>query len=111
MLGNRGKHLPHSLSHRLPLLLMSDIFPGDEHRHIMSNDRSRAQAPHGLGRTSWLYYGKEYHTTIFTIWEELCSSVGSHMVLSFRVGASRITKRKKGENSSCRCFLPKKEAL
>jgi hypothetical protein len=45
----------------------------------MGNDRSRAQAPHGLKRTSWLYCGKEYHTTIFTIWEELCSSVGFHM--------------------------------
>jgi hypothetical protein len=40
MLGNRGKHLPHSLSHRLPLLLMSDIFLRDERRHIMGNDRS-----------------------------------------------------------------------
>jgi hypothetical protein len=55
MLGNRGKHLPHSLSHRLPLLLMSDIFLIDERRHIMGNDRSRAQPPHGLGRTPWLY--------------------------------------------------------
>jgi hypothetical protein len=40
MLGNRGKHLPHSLSHRLPLLLMSDIFLINERRHIMGNDRS-----------------------------------------------------------------------
>ena len=64
MLGNRGKHLPHSLSHRLPLLLMSDIFLIDKRRHIMGNDRSRAQLPHGLGRTSWLHCSKEHHAAI-----------------------------------------------
>ena len=54
MLGNRGKHLPHRVSHRLPLLLRSDIFLMDANRHIMGNDRSRAQLLDDLGRTPWL---------------------------------------------------------
>jgi hypothetical protein len=53
MLGNCGKHLPHSVSHSLSLLLTSDIFI-DKSRHIMGNHRSQAQLPHDLGRLSRL---------------------------------------------------------
>jgi hypothetical protein len=50
MLGNRGKHLPHRVAHSLPLLLTSDILPGDKNCHIMGNHKSRAQLPDSLGR-------------------------------------------------------------
>jgi hypothetical protein len=53
MLGNRGKHLPHGVSHSLPLLLTSDIVI-DESHHIMGNDRSRAQLPQDVGCSSRL---------------------------------------------------------
>src|SRR5438132_13772716 len=95
MLGNRGKHLPHRLSHRLPLLLMSDIFLIDKRRHIMGNDRSRVQLPHDLGRIPWLYCSKEHHTAILRYRKNFSSSAGFFMILSFRGGASGIARTEK----------------
>jgi hypothetical protein len=47
MPGNRGKHLPHSVSHNLPLLLTSNMVVGQS-RHIMGNHRAQAQLSHDL---------------------------------------------------------------
>jgi len=38
---------------------------------------------------------KEHHTTIFTLWAELCFSVSFPMVLSFRGDASGIARAEK----------------
>jgi hypothetical protein len=79
MLGNCGKHLPHSVSHSLPLLLTLDSFI-DKSRHIMGNHRSQAQLPHDLGHPSRLctdvrqiirqssLCGKSLAVTRFSIW-------------------------------------------
>src|SRR5262249_8034624 len=81
MLRNRGKHLPHCVSHSLPLLLTSDIVIAQS-RHIMGNHRSQAQLPYA-SRASILalHRCKENHTTSFTTWEEPRSSEGFSLVL------------------------------
>ena len=80
MLRNRGKHLPHRVSHSLPLLLTSDIVL-DQSRHIMGNHKSQAQLPYDSGASILaLHRCKENHTTRFTMWEEPHSSEGFYMV-------------------------------
>ena len=81
MLGNGGKHLPHSISHSLPLLLTSDIFIRQEPPYYGQSQEPSA-TPLGSGiPLSALHRCKENHTTICTMWEEPRNSEGFYTVL------------------------------
>src|SRR5215510_4731857 len=95
MLRNRGKHLPHSVSHSLPLLLTSDIVI-DESRHIMGNDRSQVQLPCASGMPiPALHRCKENHMTIVAMWAESRRSESFSRVLALSRSDGGIARTEK----------------